>query len=57
MCLSKLDLHRIYYSGEKVFICELAEVLSPQITVKLVLQIANPQSVTFADGPQIYQII
>jgi hypothetical protein len=46
-----------YYTGtvfvrRKVCICRLAEVLSPQITKRLGLQIANPQSVpSFSDRP------
>ncbi len=41
----------------KVCICVLTEVLSPEITKGLGPQIANPQMVTFAEGPQIKQII
>jgi hypothetical protein len=33
-------------------ICGLVKVISPQITKSLSLQIANPQSATFAEGPQ-----
>jgi hypothetical protein len=34
-------------------ICGLVEVLSPQITKSFSPQIANPQSVTYPEGPQI----
>jgi hypothetical protein len=37
----------------KVCICGLAEVLSPLITKEIGPHIANLQSVTFAEGPQI----
>ncbi len=33
------------------------KVLSPQITKRLASQIANPQSVTFTEGPQFLQVI
>jgi hypothetical protein len=45
----------LYFKGEKVRICGFAEVLSPQITKNI--GSANQESVTFAEGPQIYQII
>ncbi len=38
----------LYLKGEKVCICGLVEVRKSQN-----LQIANPQSATFAEGPQI----
>jgi hypothetical protein len=38
------------FSGEKVCICGLAEVLCPQITNKV--EPANPRSVTFAEDPK-----
>jgi hypothetical protein len=41
----------LYLQGEKVCICGLTEVLSRQITKKIgFTQIANPQSVVFAEG-------
>jgi hypothetical protein len=46
----------LYLQGEKVCICGLAEVLSKSQT-RLGPQIANPQSVSFAEGPQNEQII
>jgi hypothetical protein len=47
--------HYIYavFVWRKKFICGLAEVLSPQIIKRFDPQIANPRSVTFAEGPQI----
>jgi hypothetical protein len=47
----------LYFKEEKVCICGFAEVLSPQVTKRLVPKIANPQSVIFAEGPQIYKVI
>jgi hypothetical protein len=41
----------LYLWGEKVCICGHAEGLSPE--KRLGPQIANPQSVTIAEGPQI----
>jgi hypothetical protein len=48
MHIFELEHYIIYLQGEKVCICRLAEVLSPQITKKI-----GSQSVTFAEGPQI----
>jgi hypothetical protein len=45
-------LPAIFVRG-KGCICGLAEVLRPQITKRLGPQIANPQSFTFAESPQI----
>jgi hypothetical protein len=50
------NIYSIFYSifvRRKVCICGLTEVLSPEITKGLGPQIANPQMVTFAEGPQI----
>ncbi len=41
----------------KYVFCGLAEASSPQITKRLGPQIAIPQSVIFAEGPRILQII
>ncbi len=49
--------YMVYLKGEKVCICGLAEVLNPQTKKRLAPQIANPQSVTFAEGAQVLQII
>ncbi len=43
----------LYLQGEKYVFGDLRKFLSPQITKRLGPQIANPQSVTFAEGQQI----
>jgi hypothetical protein len=49
----ELQHYMLYLWGEKVYICGLAKVLSPQITKRLSPQIENQQSVRFVEGQQI----
>jgi hypothetical protein len=55
MYIFELEHYVLYLYGEKVCICELSEVCKSQKS--LGPRIVNQQSFTFAEGPQMLQII